>query len=141
IRTKRKGTDVSRDNRLMPTIDDVLLEFFARQRQSRPIREDRSQRLEAHLRGCIEACGPTYISEEWWLMLQIEQCFEPEDTFARLLPADFLLQPMPLSRAKICPSKQSCCVGALASATSYGLIPTLEAATNQQGLGLQPNTK
>ena len=27
-------------------------------------------------------------------MLQIEQCFEPKDTFARLLPADFLLPPM-----------------------------------------------
>jgi hypothetical protein len=76
------------------TIDDVLREFFAQQRQSRPIREDRSLRLEAHLRRCIEACGPAYISEESWLMLQIEQCFEPKDTFARLLPPDFLLPPM-----------------------------------------------
>ncbi|UNK46702.1 hypothetical protein [Arthrobacter sulfonylureivorans] len=85
---------MSRRNQPQPTVDDILREFFAQQRQSRPIREDRSLRLEAHLRSCIEACGPDYISEEWWLMLEIERCFEPKDTFARLLPADFLLPPM-----------------------------------------------
>ncbi|MGM0928599.1 MAG: hypothetical protein ACQEXN_02685 [Actinomycetota bacterium] len=85
---------MSRHNHLKPTIDVVLREFFAQQRQSRPIREDRSLRLEAHLRRCMEERGPAYISEEWWLPLQIEQCFEPKDAFARLLPADFLLPPM-----------------------------------------------
>ncbi|TJY64625.1 hypothetical protein E4J89_18145 [Arthrobacter sp. CAU 1506] len=85
---------MSRSSQPTPTVDDVLRVFFAQQRQSRPIREDRSLRLEAHLRRCVEECGPAYISEEWWLVLQVEQCFDPEDSFARLLPADCLLPPM-----------------------------------------------
>jgi hypothetical protein len=85
---------VIRHNQPKPTVDDVLRVFFAQQRQSRPIQEDRSLRLEAHLRRCVDVCGPAYISEEWWLILQVEQCFELKDAFARLLPADFLLPPM-----------------------------------------------
>ena len=91
---QQEDSTVTRYARPKARIDDVLREFFVQQRQVRPIQLDRSLRLEAHLRRFLEACGPAYLSEEWWMMLQLEQCFEPQDAFARLLPADHLLPPM-----------------------------------------------
>jgi hypothetical protein len=77
-----------------PTIDEVLQDFFAEQRRIRPSRTDRSFRLEAHLRHFLEVSGPAYLSEESWMMLQVEECFEPRNAFVRLMPVDHLLPPL-----------------------------------------------
>jgi len=75
-----------------PSIDEILTAFFAREHAAASgIRSQRLERIEAALRGCLEADCDRVLDERGLSLLAVERVFDPDGAFARSMRADDLV--------------------------------------------------
>jgi hypothetical protein len=60
-----------------------------------PATVERNERIHAHLRKFLDACGDDYVNLQQEQLLALERQFRPDGAFARLMHADELLTALP----------------------------------------------